>query len=295
MKITEQELGNIIGRCIEEAISRNTARGANRYINHKGGYTNSQRYDGLGGMLRQYMGAKTDSNGQMNWTNSANEIQGYLRRYGNEIRRLQGVYNKLVGKESAAWSDERKQKAAATRAFNSNYRKANGMNSNSPVWTSQSNGSIDSSKYDAARKNRRNDYNTVAAKGSSPWGAGSIMGNLEESTNEAFLSNLFNRGNNQQNDEVEQICRNWKNYVGNQEAAQKVLDRIEEYKGIVSRLKGIIQQGVSRGHIKNIGAEKNAAMRQARKNQPEPPTYGKVAEAVDRAFKKVLNEMTESK
>ena len=290
MKITEQQFREIVGKYIKEALSRDTIKGANAYLNHKGGYTNNQQYNGLGGMLRQRMGAKTDSNGQRDWANSANEIEGYLRQYSNEIKRLQGVYNKLIGKQSAAWSDERKQKAAATRAFNSNYRKANGMNSNNPVWTSQSNGGIDSSKYDAARKNRRNDYNTVAAKGSSPWGAGSIMGNLEESTNEAFLSNLFNRGRNQQNDEVEQICRNWKSYVGNQEAAQKVLDRIEEYKGIVSRLKGIIQQGVSRGHIKNIGAERNAAMRQARKSQGGEYPYKQVAEAVDNAFRKVLNE-----
>ena len=290
MKIKESELKDIIKGCIEEAISRDVAKGANAYLNHKGGYTSNQQYNGLSGMLKQRLGSRTDSNGQMDWENSANEIQGYLRNYTNEIKRLQGVYNRIIGKQSSAWSDETKRKAAATREFNSNYRKEKGISSKSPVWANQPKGSIDSTKYDAARKNRRNDYNTVAAKGSSPWGAGSIMGNLEESTNEAFLSNLFNRGRKQQNDEVEQICRNWKSYVGNQEAAQKVLDRIEEYKGIVSRLKGIIQQGVSRGHIKNVGAERNAAMRQARKNQGGEYSYKQVAEAVGNAFRKVLNE-----
>ena len=71
----------------------NAVRTAQSYMNHKGGYTTNQRFDGLGGSLRQMFGAKNDSNGQRDWEKSANEMQGAIRSYTNEIKRLTRVYN----------------------------------------------------------------------------------------------------------------------------------------------------------------------------------------------------------
>lgn len=272
MKLTESQLTEIIKNVIEEALDRATIKGANSYLNHKGGYTTNQKWDGLGGMARQAFGAKTDSNGQRDWENSANEIQGYIRQYTNEVKRLTRVYNAITGHVAQGWSDERKQKAAQTRALNKQWRADNGVDSTSAKYQNVGSGNgINTTKYDTQRQNLRGLKNDVAAQGNQKWFS------VNESTDEGFLNNLFNR-KSQKPDEVEQICQNYKQYIGNNDAAQKVLNKINEYKGIIQRLKGIIRQGIKGGHIQDVNKQNRNAMRAARGGQN---TYGRVAESAD--------------
>lgn len=283
MVIKESELRNIIGRAIMEALDPNMAKTAQNYLNHNGGYTTNQRFDGLGGSIRQMVGSRNDSNGQRDWERSANEMQGAIRAYSNEIKRLSRVYNFIIGKESVAWSDEQKAKAAQTRAFNKQWKTDNGINANSPVYQNRAEGNgIDPSKYNAQRSNARNYNNAVANKGQDWFGP---------SLEEGFLGNLFNKNNG--NDEVEQICANYKQYKGNQEAAQKVLDRINEYKGIVSKLKAIINQGIKGGHIQNTAAMQRSQMNAARK-AAQPSQYNYVAESVTVNENQLRNIISES-
>ena len=284
MRLTESELREIIGSVIKEALSRDVTRGAQQYINHKGGYTTNQRWDGLGGIARQAMGAKKDSNGQYDWQNSANEIEGYIRSYSNEIRRLTRVYNAITGHQVQGWSDERKAKASQTREFNKKWRADNNVTTG-PNWANQQKGSLDGTKY-AEASNRARDRRNDVAKNAMPSWMGSNR--VNEDIDEGFLQNLFNRKN--QPDEVEQICANYKQYIGNQDAAQKVMAKIEEYKGIVQKLKAIISRGRDMGHIVDTSAQNRSAMRAARNAQGGAYQYKQVAEAVERAFRKVLSE-----
>ena len=283
MKLTESQLREIISSVIEEALSQDVARGAQRYMNHKGGYTTNQQWNGLGGLARQAMGAKKDSNGQYDWQNAANEIEGYLRSYNNEIKRLTRVYNAITGRQAQGWSDERKAKAAQTRQFNQQWRKDNGVDSASPVWQNKTRGGIDATPYVNQNKNLRGLRNDVVRNSTPGW-----IGSMNEEVDENFLQNLFNRKN--QPDEVEQICQNYKQYIGNADAAQKVANKIQEYKGIVQRLKAIIAQGRDRGHIVNTAAQNRSAMNAARRQAASQPQYRQVAESVDRAVREALRK-----
>jgi hypothetical protein len=141
MKITEQQLRDIIRTTISEALDMGTVNGANRYLNHQGGYTTNQQWNGLGGQLRQRFGAKTDSNGQMDWQNSANEIQGYLSQYQNEVRRLTRVYNLITGHVADSNRSAAAKKGATTRAMN---RAAGiGPKRTAPKWGNAAYGGMD--------------------------------------------------------------------------------------------------------------------------------------------------------
>lgn len=287
MKVTESQLRGIISRVIEEALSRDVINGANRYLNHKGGYTTNQNWDGLGGLIKQGLGAKKDVNGQMDWQNSANDIEGYIRSYSNEIKRLGRVYNAITGHQVQGWSDERKAKAANTRAFNSQWKKDNDVQTSAPQWQNNSRGSMDSTKYRDAAARMRGMRNDVASKGNQSW----FNPGLEESVDEGFFQNLFNRKN--QPDEVDQICQNYKQYIGNADAAKKVSDKIQEYKGIVQKLKAIIASGKNAGHIVDKSAQDRAAMNAARKAAEQPRQYRQVAEAIARNLSKALRSLSD--
>lgn len=283
MKITESQLRTIISNAINEALDPSAVKTANSYINHKGGYTTNQRYDGLGGSLRQMFGAKNDSNGQRDWENSANEMQGAIRAYSNEIKRLTRAYNLITGKQSTGWSDERKAKAAQTRNFNKQWKSDNGIDGNAPMYQNVGAGNgIDPAKFNKQRDNVRQYNNAVANRGQQ-W-----FGTMEEEIGESFLSKFF--GKNNAPDEVEQICTNWKQYVGDQAAAQKILDKINEYKSTVQKLKAIINQGIKGGHIQNAAAIRNAQMRAARNGAGNQ--LRSVAESKETGMKKkfTLNE-----
>ena len=280
MKITEKELRSIIRNIISEAIDPAVAKNAQMYINqnNKGGFTTNQMYDGLGGSLRQMFGAKRDSNGQMDWQNSANEIQKAIGSYTNEVKKLTRVYNSITGHQAQGWSDERKAKAAQTRAFNKDWKAQNGQTG--PQWQNRGAGSGPdmSAKLGGKSRERANDVATRTARNLA--GGGHV--NLEE----GWFGNLFKKNN--QPDEVDQICQNWKSYVGNTDAAQKVSAKIQEYKGMIQQLKAILAKGREGGHIVDTQAQQRAAMRAARNGANT--TYQKVAEAVSRAIKEVLSE-----
>ena len=289
MKITEQQLRGIIRKVISEALDPSVAKNAQMYINqnNKGGFTTNQMYDGLGGSLRQMFGAKRDSNGQMDWQNSANGIQDTIRSYTNEVKRLTRVYNAITGHQAQGWSDERKAKAAQTRAFNKDWRAQNG--DTNTMWQNRGAGSGPDMSSKLGGKSRGRASDVVNKTAANLAGGGHV--NLEE----GWFSNLFNR--NQQPDEVEQICQNWKSYVGNQDAASKVSAKIQEYKGMIQQLNAILRKGREGGHIVDKSAQARAAMRNARKaagtgaagGQTYAPT-GTLEEAVARAIKKVLSE-----
>lgn len=281
MKIKESELREIIASVIQEALDPNAVKTAQSYMNHKGGYTTNQRFDGLGGSLRQMFGAKNDSNGQRDWEKSANEMQGAIRSYTNEIKRLTRVYNIITNHQTQGWSDERKAKAAQTRAFNSQWKKDNGVDGSTPTYQNRAVGTgVDSTKYAQQRQNARAQKNAVAAKGNQSW-----MVN-EEEIGESFLGNIF--GKNRVNNDVEQICQNYKQYIGNQEAAQAIASKIQEYKGIVNHLKGIIKQGVEGGHLQNNAAAQRAQMAAARKASQNQ--YRQVAESIERIVSEKLRQ-----
>ena len=294
MKITEKQLRSIIRNIISEAIDPAVAKNAQMYINqnNKGGFTTNQMYDGLGGSLRQMFGARKDSNGQMDWQNSANEIQNTIGAYTNEVRRLTRVYNAITGHQAQGWSDERKAKAAQTRAFNQNWKAQNGQTG--PRWQNRAVGSGPDlgSKFAGKSRGRATDVVDQTAQNLAAGGHTNLRKGLEEG--------WFNR--NQQPDEVDQICQNWKSYVGNTDAAQKVSAKIQEYKGMIQQLKAILAKGREGGHIVDTQAQQRAAMRAARKNAgtgAPSTTYAptgtgtleeSVERAVARAIRAVLNE-----
>jgi len=272
MVIKESQLLNIIHNAILEALDPSVEKAAQGYINHKGGYTTNQSFNGLGGALRQRFGSRNDSNGQREWEKSANEIQGLIRSYNNEIKRLTRAYNFIIGRVSTGWSDERKEAAAKTRAFNAQWRKDNGVDTSTPVWKNRAVGSgVDSTKYAAQRQDRRARNNSIASQGNQKW-----LGSMQEEVEEGFFGNLFGKRDN----EVEQICANYRQYKGNQDAANKLLAKINEYKETVKKLKSIINQGVQTGNIQNAASATRARMNADRRAAAK---YNKtVAESIDK-------------
>lgn len=288
MKINESELRNIIVNVISEALGKDITRSARDYIKQgssKGaGFTTSQQYKGLGGLIRQGIGSKRDSNGQMDWESSANSIWEILSKYKNEVRRLTRVYNAITGKQSqkmnSASLEKRRDNAMAkrqwlaTQAANGNDYSDTGVR-----FGAVGAGSSDNGKLEAMRRERSAERNKAANTGQG-W-----LGSLHEGI----------IGGSKM-DDVDEICTNWKKYVGNTDAANKIMAKINEYKGTISQLSAIIKDGIDNGHIRDINAEKRAQMNAARRNGWRTDTnYGQVSgglqEAIDRAFDSVKKKL----
>lgn len=273
MKISEKELRNLIAESVKNAIMEFDANAAQRYINQDNGagFTTNQNFSTLFGQFKQMLGAKKDVNGQMDWQNSANEIQNLIGQCKNEVKRLQRVYRGISGYQSKQMSAQSLQKGKATRAANAIARKKNPNAFLKPQYGTVGQGSADvtgqAEKLGSLRKTTR------------PQAQGWIG-----STNESLEEGIFNR-----TDEVDKICKNWKSYVGNKDAAKKVQDRISKYQTMIQQLQAIIDKGVSRGHITDVNAGARSAAKAADSGSAQQQ-YRQVAEAVERALRKVLSE-----
>ena len=207
----------------------------------------------------------------MDWQNSANEIQNLIGQCKNEVKRLQRIYRGISGYQSKQMSAQSLQKGKATRAANAIARQNNPNAFLKPQYGTVGQGSADvtgqAEKLGSLRKTTR-----PQAQG---W-IGSTNGSLEEG--------IFSRA-----DEVDKICKNWRSYVGNKDAAAKVQERISKYQTMIQQLQAIIDKGVSRGHITDVNADARSAAKAAGSGSAQQQ-YKQVAEAVDNAIKNVLNE-----
>ena len=286
MKITEQQLKNIIRKTISEAmeeatapasfsIDRATANAAQRYLNHTGGYSKfGDRFAGETAPNLLNYGTN------INYANAANGVYDIIRKYTNVISRLSKIYRAITQQQSKSWTPEQKAKAAKTRAFNKSYAQQNPMGKR--YSDAAANGSFDPNSKGymgqslaGAQTNRAVERNQRARTGQNWFG-------LEENVDEAFFGGQ---------DEVDQICKNWRQYIGNQDAANKVLQRINEYKQVVGQLKAFIKKGIDTGHV----VDNRRAYMKARSSAASASNGGsmqQVAESVDRAvrnaFRKIL-------
>ena len=273
MKISEKELRNVIAESVKKAIMEFDAKAAQRYIDQDNGagFTTNQNFSTLFGQFKQILGAKKDVNGQMDWQNSANEIQNLIGQCKNEVKRLQRIYRGISGYQAKQMSAQSLQKGKATRAANAIARQNNPNAFLKPQYGTVGQGSADvtgqAEKLGSLRKTTR------------PQAQGWIG-----STNESLEEGIFNR-----TDEVDKICKNWRSYVGNKDAAAKVQDRISKYQTMIQQLQAIIDKGVSRGHITDVNADARSAAKAAGYGSAQQQ-YKQVAEAVERALRKVLSE-----
>lgn len=298
MKIKESELRDIVRSVISESIDPKTAKLAQRFIKQGNGDGYTARQMGPSNLFqqaRQAMGARRDENGQMDILRSANDIYPMIQRYNAEIKKLQTVYNYLtarqdgnyVPKQHKAMSADQKQRMLASRAANKQARadiNAKYGNIDDPKYDVNYNGKVDPTKYNELRARQRDRYNDVYKKGFQNW-----FGTMEES--EALNESLFNFMNRKP-DEVDQICQTYRKLPVEQmaAAAQKVGARLQQYKGVVAQLQGLLDKWQASGHLVDKNAELRAQRDAELKAVNKPRQYKAVNEAVDAAFTKALKK-----
>ena len=298
MKIKESELRNIVRNMISEAISNQDARLANKFIKQANGDGYTARQAGPSNLFQQAsqaLGARRDEKGQMDILRSANDIYPMIQRYNAEIKKLQTVYNFLNARKDGNYAPKQrkpmdpaqKQRMLATRAANKQARadiNARYGDINDPNYDVRYNGYVNPEKFNAARDRARERRNDVAAKGNQKWF------NVSEELNES-LFNFLNR----QPDEVDQICQNYRKLPVEQmaAAAQKVGARLQEYKGVVAKLQGLLDKWQASGHLVDKNAEARAQRDAELKALRNRGTYRKAAgleESVERAVKEALKK-----
>ncbi len=298
MKIKESELRNIVRNMISEAISNQDARLANKFIKQANGDGYTARQAGPSNLFqqaRQALGARRDEKGQMDILRSANDIYPMIQRYNAEIKKLQTVYNFLNARKDGNYAPKQhkpmdaaqKQRMLATRAANKQARadiNARYGDINDPNYDVRYNGYVNPEKFNAARDRARERRNDVAAKGNQKWF------NVSEELNES-LFNFLNR----QPDEVDQICQNYRKLPVEQmaAAAQKVGARLQEYKGVVAKLQGLLDKWQASGHLVDKNAEARAQRDAELKALRNRGTYRKAAgleESVERAVREALKK-----
>lgn len=298
MKIKESELRNIVRNMISEAISNQDARLANKFIRQSKGDGYTARQAGPSNLFqqaRQALGARRDENGQMDILRSAEEIYPMIQRYNAEIKKLQTVYNYLNARKDGNYTPKvhkamdpaQKQRMLATRAANKQARadiNAKYGDINDPKFGINYNGNVDPTKYNAARERARDRRNDVAAQANQKWF------NVSEELNES-LFNFMNR----KPDEVDQICQNYRKLPVDQmaAAAQKVGARLQEYKGVVQQLQGLLDKWQQQGHLVDKNAQARAERDAELKALRRRGTYKKAAgleEAVNKAVREALKK-----
>ena len=279
MRLTESQLRDIIRKTISESleeatatvpfsIDRATANAAQRYLNHTGGYSKfGDRF--AGETAPNFLNYGTN----INYANAANGVYDIIKKYNNVISRLSKIYRAIIQQKGNSWTPEQKAKAAKTRAFNKSYAQQNPMGKR---------------------------YSDAAAHGSFDPNSKGFMGQSLRGSSADRKAEYTGRANKGQSwmvqegifgsDEVEQICRNWRQYVGNQEAANKVLARINEYKKVVGQLKAFIKKGVDTGHVVDNQPSYNSKRRSSSLYSWDG-TAPQVAESIDRAVKNAFRKI----
>lgn len=295
MKITEGQLRDIVRNVLEEAISRQDSRLANRFIkqDNRGGYTIRPASDSnVFNMINRSLGGRKDANGQFDIARSANDIYSLIQKYNAEIKKLTTVYNYLNARKDGNYvpkqhtsrnpmSPEQKNRMLASRLANKQERdtiRQQYGDIDNPLYSVNA-GARNTTSLPKAQQRMRGYRNDVANKGNQGW----LGSNLEE----AF--NWFNRKN--QPDEIDTICQNYRKLPVDQmaTAAEKVSQRIQEYTSVVQKLQGMLDKWQQRGKLVDKNAQARAERDAALKNVGKKSYNSFVAECVDRAIKKVLS------